>query len=152
MYSYVSSVTVGRASDSTTTMTKIFHRRVGRLVDFYQVCFSVLHCAKYMYMITAAHCGIIFSRKNIIDSPVCKCGEVENTSYSFLHNNLSGQPRHALLNRVSTFCQPTVNIFVHGSNDLSVNEIAELFSGAILYTKIKKFLHRGMTKRTCVQI
>ena len=43
-------------------------------------------------------------QKNIIDNPVCECGEIENTSHFFLHCNLNGQLRHALLDRVSTYC------------------------------------------------
>ena len=40
---------------------------------------------------------------------MCECGEVENTSHLFLHYNHCGQLRHNFLNRVSTFCQPTVS-------------------------------------------
>ena len=39
-------------------------------------------------------------QKNIIDNPVCECGDIENTSHFFLHCNLYGQLRHDLLDRV----------------------------------------------------
>ena len=51
-------------------------------------------------------------QKNIIGNPVCECGEIENTSHFFLHCNLYGKLRHDLLDRVSTYCQPTVNNFL----------------------------------------
>ena len=51
-------------------------------------------------------------QKNTIDNPVCECGEIENTSHFFLHCNLYGHLRHALLDRASTYCQPTVNVFL----------------------------------------
>ena len=73
--------------------------------------------------------------KNIIDNPVCECGEIENTSPFFLHCNLSGQLRHALLDRVSTYCQP-MSVF----SDLTDVENAELFSAVQDYIlKTKRF-------------
>ena len=59
---------------------------------------------------------------------MCECGEIENTSHFFFHCNLYGQLRHALLDRVSTYCQPTVNVFLYGNTDLTEIENAELFS------------------------
>ena len=59
---------------------------------------------------------------------MCECGENENTSHFFLHCNLYGQLRHALLDTVSTYCQPTVNVFLYGNTDLTDVENAELFS------------------------
>ena len=59
---------------------------------------------------------------------MCECGEIENTPHFFLHCNLYGQLRHALLDRVSTYCQPTVNVFLFGNTDLTDVENAELFS------------------------
>ena len=67
-------------------------------------------------------------QKNIIDNPVCERGKIEDTSNFFLHCNLYGQLRHALLVRVSTYCQPTVNVFLYGNTDLRDVENAELFS------------------------
>ena len=68
-------------------------------------------------------------QKNIIDYPECECCEIENTShYFFFHCNLYGQLRHSLLDRVSTYCQPTVNVFLYGNTDLTAVENAELFS------------------------
>ena len=79
-------------------------------------------------------------QKNIIDNPVCECGEIENTSHFFLHCNLYGQLRHALLDRVSTYCQPTVNVFLYGNTDLTDVENAELFSAVQDYIlKTKRF-------------
>ena len=54
----------------------------------------------------------------------------------FLHCNLYGQLRHNLLDRVSTYCQPTVNVFLCGNTDLSDVENAELFS-AVQYNILK---------------
>ena len=79
-------------------------------------------------------------QKNIIDNPVCECGEIENTSHFFFHCNLYGQLRHALLDRVSTYCHPTVNIFLYGNTDLTDVENAELFSAVQDYIlKTKRF-------------
>ena len=73
-------------------------------------------------------------QKNIIDNPVCECGEVQKIF--FLHCNLSGQLRHELLDRVLTYCQPTANIFLYGNTDLSDVENAELYSALQYYILI----------------
>ena len=64
----------------------------------------------------------------------------KKTSHFFLHCNHYGQLRHALLNRVSTYCQPTVNAFLYGNTDLTDVENAELFSAVQIYIlKTKRF-------------
>ena len=67
-------------------------------------------------------------QKNTIDNPECEYCEIENTPHFCLHCNLYGQLRHALLDRVSTYCQPMVNVFLYGNTDLTDVENAELFS------------------------
>ena len=44
------------------------------------------------------------------------------------HCNLNGPLRNALLDRVLTYCQPTVNVFLYGNTGLTDVENAELFS------------------------
>lgn len=66
-------------------------------------------------------------QKNIIDNPLCECGVVENTSHFFLICNRFGQIRQDLLNRVSIYCQPTVNIFLYGSTDLPDDQNEDIF-------------------------
>ena len=51
-----------------------------------------------------------------------------------------GRLRHALLDRVSTYCQPTVNVFLYGNTDLTDVENAEFFSAVQDYIlKTKRF-------------
>ena len=58
----------------------------------------------------------------------------------FVHYILYGQLRHALLDRVSTYCQPTINVFLYGNTDLKDVENAELFSAVQDYLlKTKRF-------------
>ena len=86
------------------------------------------------------HIGIIYSRKNIINNLVLECGEIENTEHLFLHCNLYGQLKNDLLDRVSTYCQPTVNVFLYGNSDVTDDENAELFSAVQHYIlKTKRF-------------
>ena len=76
---------------------------------------------------------------------MCECGEIENTSYFFLHCNLYVQFRHDLLDRVSTYCQPTVNVFLYGNTGLTDFENAQLFSAVqhyILKTNVSATEHR----------
>ena len=57
-------------------------------------------------------------QKNIIANIVYECGEIENASHFFLHYNVYRQLRHDLLDRVSTYCQPTANVFLYANTDL----------------------------------
>ena len=80
---------------------------------------------------------------------MCECSEIGNTSHFFLHSNLYGQLRHDLLDRVSTYCQPTVDLFLYGNTDLTDVENAELFSGATLYgPRREKTCLRGVANKT----
>ena len=53
-------------------------------------------------------------QQNIIDTPVCECSEIENTSHFFLHCNLYVQLRHELLNRISTYFFDLI-LYVHST-------------------------------------
>ena len=65
--------------------------------------------------------------KNIIDSPTCACGAVEDTyHYLFVCNHLSNL-RQELLNTVSMICQRTLNVLLFGNDELSMQQNSNIF-------------------------
>ena len=65
--------------------------------------------------------------KNIINDPLCEYGAVEDTKHFFLICNRFRNLRHVLLNTISTFCQPTLEVILYGSTDISVEENKQIF-------------------------
>ena len=65
--------------------------------------------------------------KNIIDNPHCECGAVEDTQHFFLRCNLYRNLRQELLNKISTFCQPTLDVILYGSSHIPVEENTQIF-------------------------
>ena len=62
--------------------------------------------------------------RNISDSPMCRCGSLENAQHYFFHCNLYNRQRVVLLNSVANYCTPTVITLLQGNPSLS-NDINE---------------------------
>ena len=60
--------------------------------------------------------------KNITDNPQCECGAVEDTKHFFLTCYRFRNLRQELSNKISTFCQPTLDVILYGRANLSVKE------------------------------
>lgn len=56
--------------------------------------------------------------KGITDSPMCSCGSIENSQHFFFHCPHYQQHRNVLLNAVSTFHIPTLDLLLHGEPSL----------------------------------
>ena len=65
--------------------------------------------------------------KNTTDNPHCECGAVEDTKHFFLTCYRFRNLRQDLLNKISTFCQPTLDVILYGNIDLSVRENKQIF-------------------------
>ena len=65
--------------------------------------------------------------KNIINDPLCECGAVEDTYHFFFTCNRFRNLRHVLLNTISTFCQPTLEVILYGSTGISIEENKQVF-------------------------
>ena len=57
--------------------------------------------------------------KGITDSPLCRCGSIENSQHFFFHCPYYQQQRNALLNVVSTYHRPTLDLLLYGESSLS---------------------------------
>ena len=60
--------------------------------------------------------------RNITDSPLCRCGSIEDSQHFFFHCPYFQAPRYDLLNAVSQYQTPTLSILLYDDTTLS-NEI-----------------------------
>ena len=58
--------------------------------------------------------------KNITESPLCRCGSIEDTQHYFFHCRFYQGPRNTLLNACSTYQNPSLSLFLFGSSTLSL--------------------------------
>ena len=58
--------------------------------------------------------------KNIIESPLCRCGSIEDTKHYFFHCKFYQGPRKTLLNACTTYQNPALSILLFGSSTLSL--------------------------------
>ena len=70
---------------------------------------------------------LFFFSKNIVESPLCVCGEAEDTKHFLFDCQHFQNVRHELLNKITTICQPTVNILLFGNEQLSEIENRQIF-------------------------
>ena len=71
--------------------------------------------------------------KHLIDSPLCICGEVEDTNHYLLQCDRYADLRRDFLNTITTFCPPIYNMLIWGNSCLSsqIKKFSYLFR--ILY-------------------
>ncbi|MCU7801465.1 MAG: hypothetical protein KZQ70_15375, partial [gamma proteobacterium symbiont of Lucinoma myriamae] len=58
--------------------------------------------------------------KNIVDSPLCACGAVEDTHHFLLLCNRFDNLRQELFDIVSTICRPTLDVLLFGKQECSL--------------------------------
>ena len=76
--------------------------------------------------------------KNITDSPLCRCGSIENSQHYFFHCRFYEVPRTILLNAIEIHQPPSLNLLLYGDSALSQetnNFIFEQVHKYILETK-----------------
>ena len=72
--------------------------------------------------------------KNIIQSPLCACGAVDNTKHFLFECQRYDEIRHKMIADVSNFCAPTVNVLLFGDASLSAN------INRIIFCAVQKFI------------
>ena len=78
--------------------------------------------------------------KNIIDSPLCICGAIEDTSHYLFVCTRYLDLRQDLINAVSVMCEPTLNVLLYGNTELSYEQNKEIFLSVQNYIiKSKRF-------------
>ena len=78
--------------------------------------------------------------KNIIDSPLCICGVIEDTSHYLFVCTRYLDLRQELINVVSAMCDPTLSVLLYGNTELSYEQNKEIFLSVQNYiVKSKRF-------------
>ena len=72
--------------------------------------------------------------KGITDSPMCRCGSIENSQHFFFHCPYYQQQRNALLNVVSTYHRPTLDLLLYRESSLSYDV------NMIIFENIHRFI------------
>ena len=57
---------------------------------------------------------------NITESPLCRCGSIEDTQHYFFHCRFYQGPRNTLLNACTTYQNPPLSLLLFGSSTLSL--------------------------------
>ena len=61
-------------------------------------------------------------RKNIVDSPLCTCGLIEDADHFLLRCNLYTPFRNMMLQKLQNLGEISLNLLLSGNNELSLNE------------------------------
>ncbi|MES9994334.1 MAG: reverse transcriptase family protein [Candidatus Thiodiazotropha sp.] len=72
--------------------------------------------------------------KNITESPLCRCGSIENTEHFFLYCRYYQEQRDELLSVVMPYQIPTVNLFLYGDKNLSQQ------TNKVIFESVQKFI------------
>ena len=65
--------------------------------------------------------------KNVIDSPLCACGAVEDTTHFLFRCHRFNNLRQELFVTITSICQPTSNILLYGAEYLTNTENKQIF-------------------------
>ena len=65
--------------------------------------------------------------KNIVDSPYCICGDIEDTHYFLFVCHQFTDLRPDLINSVSDICQPNLNALLCGDISLAFDQNKHIF-------------------------
>ena len=84
--------------------------------------------------------------KNLTDSPLCRCGSVENTEHYLLQCRLYHQPRTEMLNSISQVCPVTLDVLLFGDSSMSNKANTTFFFQFKSLSKIQNDSKYGMNQ------
>ena len=65
--------------------------------------------------------------KNIVESPYCTCGDIEDTHHILFVCHQFTDLRRDLTNSVSDICQPNLNVLLCGDTSLTFDQNKQIF-------------------------
>ena len=78
--------------------------------------------------------------KNVVDSPYCTCGDIEDTHHFLFVCHQFTDLRRDLINSVSDICQPYLNVLLFGDISLTVDQNKQIFKAVQEFIiKAKRF-------------
>ncbi len=72
-------------------------------------------------------------RKNIVESPNCICGQVEDANHYFFSCPRYTIQRHQLLHDIQAYCQPTLHTLLYGNAQLDDHVNEAIFESVRIY-------------------
>lgn len=75
--------------------------------------------------------------KNLVESPLCRCGQHEDTKHFLLHCPLYDDQRIELLDTVSQICLPSLNTLLSGDISLSIE------TNSIILRAVQKYINKS---------
>ena len=76
--------------------------------------------------------------RNLTDSPLCRCGNIENSEHYILQCRLYHQPRIEMLQYLSQICYVSVDVLLFGDSSLSVEVNNRIFLSVQKFIKDSK--------------
>ena len=76
-------------------------------------------------------------RKNMTDSPLCRCGGLENASHYFLQCPLYNTHRVSLLRTISQYSQPSIEVILNG------NSVLPNDTNTCIFKAVHKFIEKN---------
>ena len=72
--------------------------------------------------------------KNFTDTPLCRCGNIENSEHFFLQCRYYHRQRQEMIQTISPLCHITLDVLLFGDSSLSMNTNTSIF------TAVQKFI------------
>ena len=76
--------------------------------------------------------------KNVIDSPLCTCGDIESSHHFLLKCRLYNNIRTIMINSVSIYCEASLDILLFGSPVLNYEANCSIFDAVYKYIQDSK--------------
>lgn len=76
--------------------------------------------------------------KNLTESPLCRCGSIENSEHYFFYCHYYRNQRNELLQSLTQICQVSVDVLLYGDNSLSIDTNTRIFQIVQKYIKDTK--------------
>ena len=68
------------------------------------------------------------SASNLTDSPLCRCGDIENSQHYFLYCHYYYEQRNEMLSSLSQLCNVSLDVLLFGDSSLSVDVNTQIFA------------------------
>ena len=75
--------------------------------------------------------------KNIVPSPLCACGQIENTRHFLLDCILYHDIRFDMLATISVICTPIIDTLIYGNPDVSIND------NIVIFKAVQRFISKS---------
>ena len=66
--------------------------------------------------------------KNLTDSPLCRCGDIENAQRYFLYSHYYYEQGNEMLHSLSQLCNVSLDVLLFGDSSLSVDVNMQIFA------------------------